>query len=64
MKKLLFLGTFGAMCTGLFAINSAVTTTNIVENIDAVTLQEFPVYCDGVYAGDADTIIEAWELCS
>lgn len=59
MKKVLLLATVGIFSLGTFASNGS----KIEEKLDFKEAADFPVYCDGVYAGNASTISEAIALC-
>lgn len=72
MKKLILLTVVGIFSFASFAANGSIENepkieeNNILLNIGeraTVKVAAFPVYCDGVYAGDADTIKEALGLC-
>lgn len=58
MKKVLLLATVGMFSFATFALNGS-----IEKNIDLKVAADFPVYCDGVYAGNASTIQEALDMC-
>lgn len=59
MKKLLLLGVLGVFFSSTFASNPTIEKEVEVQPAAA----DFPVYCDGKYAGDADTIEEALDMC-
>ena len=67
MKKIILILALGMFSLGVFASNnflkdkSSDKKEKIIET--PIYLAEFPVYCDGEYAGDADTIREALALC-
>lgn len=53
------------LCKKLFVApgNSGTSTPTEVKKEVRQEAASFPVYCDGVYAGEADSIQEAWDMC-
>ncbi|WP_438711933.1 hypothetical protein ACSTS3_05415 [Aquimarina muelleri] len=63
LKKsfILFIGMFSFIA---FASTTSVDENCIVESEEMLReVAAFPVYCDGEYGGDADTIEEALAIC-
>jgi hypothetical protein len=64
MKKLLLFTAVGVFTFGTLAATEFETVkTTPSHETTAVKAAAFPVYCDGEYAGDADTVQEAWDMC-
>lgn len=63
MKKLLILGIIGIFSFSSFANIESVQNKVEMEKTLLKVAADFPVYCDGVYAGNASTINEALAMC-
>ncbi len=48
---------------GVFFSSMYASTPTEVKKEVRQEAASFPVYCDGVYAGEADSIQEAWDMC-
>ena len=57
-SKVVFLGIMGVFFSSMYAS----TPTEVKKEVRQEAAS-FPVYCDGVYAGEADSIQEAWDMC-
>ncbi len=58
MKKLLFLAAVGVFSFASFAGNGSIENESSLKEA-----ADFPVYCDGVYVGNASTIQEGIDMC-
>lgn len=63
MKKLLILGIVGIFSFSSLANNESVENQLKMEEALVKEAADSPVYCDGVYAGNASTIAEAMGMC-
>ena len=63
MKKVFLFFGIALFSIGVYASNSDLEKVHNKTDAEAIIRAEFPVYCDGVYAGTANTVCEALELC-